>query len=237
MQDKQGLLDTIASAFVPVHRDGHKFIGLGALATLLFFLIWPPLGWLLAILTLFIAYFFRDPERASPVRPGLILAPADGKIIAAGPRIPPKEMGLGDAQMTCISIFLSIFDVHINRAPVSGKLIRKIYTPGVFTNAASETAGEDNERMGLVFATEQGENIGVVQIAGLIARRIVTYPKEGDFMSAGERFGLIRFGSRVDVYLPLNRGILVGVGQRSVAGETVLADLQSQETGRELRVS
>jgi phosphatidylserine decarboxylase len=231
MQDKQGLLDTITSAFVPVHRDGHKFIGIGALVTLVFFIIWPPLGWLAAILTLFIAYFFRDPERATPIRAGLIVAPADGRIIALGPRVPPKEMQLGDAPMTCVSIFLSIFDVHINRAPISGKLIRKVYTPGIFSNAASDTAGEDNERMALVIAA------GVVQIAGLIARRIVTFPKEGEFIQAGERIGLIRFGSRVDVYMPLNRGILVGAGQRTVAGETVLADLQSQETGREMRVS
>jgi phosphatidylserine decarboxylase precursor-related protein len=237
MQDKQGLLDTITSAFVPVHRDGHKFIGIGALVTLVFFIIWPPLGWLAAILTLFIAYFFRDPERATPIRAGLIVAPADGRIIALGPRVPPKEMQLGDAPMTCVSIFLSIFDVHINRAPISGKLIRKVYTPGIFSNAASDTAGEDNERMALVIAAEGGEQVGVVQIAGLIARRIVTFPKEGEFIQAGERIGLIRFGSRVDVYMPLNRGILVGAGQRTVAGETVLADLQSQETGREMRVS
>lgn len=237
MQDRHSIFDTITAAFVPVHRDGHKFIGLGAIVTLIFFLIWPPIGWLAAILTLCVAYFFRDPERATPVRPGLVVAPADGKVVSITPRVPLRELGLGDAPMTCISIFLSLFDVHINRAPVSGKLLRKVYTPGVFTNAALESASQDNERMALVFKAESGEEIGVVQIAGLLARRIVTYPREGDFLNAGERFGLIRFGSRVDIYLPLNRGILVGVGQRMVGGETVLADFKSDETGREVRVS
>jgi phosphatidylserine decarboxylase len=235
--ENQSLLDTILSTFAPVHRDGHKFIGLGALVTLVLFLLWAPLGWLAAVVTAFIAYFFRDPDRATPLRPGLVIAPADGKIVSVGPRIPLKELELGDQPMTCVSIFLSMFDVHINRAPILGKVVRKVYTPGVFTNAASETASLNNERMAIKIAGDGGEAVGVVQIAGLVARRIVTSANEGDVLLPGERIGLIRFGSRVDVYLPLNKGVLVSVGQRTIGGETVLADFTSAETGREVRVS
>ncbi len=235
--ENQTLIDTILSTFVPVHRDGHKFIGIGALATLLFFLVWPPLGWLGTLLTAFVAYFFRDPDRATPVRAGLAVSPADGKIVSVGPRVPLRELELGDQPMTCISIFLSVLDVHVNRAPLAGKVVRKVYTPGIFTNAASETASQDNERMALKILADSGEAIGVVQIAGLIARRIVTFPGEGDAVQPGQRIGLIRFGSRVDIYLPLNKGILASVGQRAVGGETVLADFTSPETGREVRVS
>ncbi|MDX2264556.1 MAG: phosphatidylserine decarboxylase [Hyphomicrobiales bacterium] len=235
--ENQSLIDTVLSTFAPVHRDGHKFIGLGALVTLLLFLLWAPLGWLAALITAFIAYFFRDPDRATPLRPGLVVAPADGRIVAVGPRKPLKELGLGEEPMTCVSIFLSMFDVHINRAPLAGRVAAKVYTPGVFFNAASEAASQDNERMALRIEAATGEAVGVVQIAGLVARRIVTFPAEGDMVAAGERIGLIRFGSRVDVYLPLNRGVLAAVGQRCVGGETVLADFQSAETGREVRVS
>ncbi len=235
--ENQTLLDTILSTFVPVHRDGHKFVGVGALATLLLFWLWAPLGWIAALITAFVAYFFRDPDRATPLRAGLAVSPADGKIVSVGPRVPLKELELGEEPMTCVSIFLSVLDVHINRTPVSGKVVRKVYTPGVFANAASETASQDNERMALKIVTDSGEAIGVVQIAGLIARRIVTFPGEGEAVQTGDRIGLIRFGSRVDIYLPLNKGILVGVGQRAVGGETVLADFTSPETGREVRVS
>ncbi|MBC8049775.1 MAG: phosphatidylserine decarboxylase [Chitinophagales bacterium] len=235
--ENQTLVDTILSTFVPVHRDGHKFIGVGALATLLLFLLWPPLGWLAAIVTAFVAYFFRDPDRATPLRGGLVVAPADGKIVSVGPRIPLKDLELGDQPMTCISIFLSVLDVHINRTPIAGKVERKVYTPGLFTNAASETASQDNERMALKIVADSGDAVGVVQIAGLIARRIVTFQGEGDALQPGQRIGLIRFGSRVDIYLPLNKGILASVGQRAIGGETVLADFASTETGREVRVS
>jgi phosphatidylserine decarboxylase len=230
MHERHTLLDTIMAAFVPVHRDGHKFIAIGAVVTLVLFWLWQPLGWLSALVTAFIAYFFRDPERATPVRPGLAVAAADGKISFIETRVPPPELGLGDAQMTCISTFLSIFDVHINRSPVSGKVISKTYTPGVFGNAGSPNAGEENERLTLGIETDTGEKIGVVQITGLIARRIVCYVKPGDRLMAGERFG-------VDVYLPLDKGILAAPAQRTLGGETVLADFQSQETGREVRVS
>jgi phosphatidylserine decarboxylase len=237
MQERQSLLDTIMAAFVPVHRDGHKFVAVGAIAALALFWLWAPLGWLASLATAFVAYFFRDPERAIPMRPGLVVAPADGKITSVSTRVPPPELGLGDAPMTCISTFLSIFDVHINRAPVAGKVVAKTYTPGVFGNAGASNASDENERMSLGLETETGEKVGVVQITGMIARRIVCYSKPGDHLAAGERFGLIRFGSRVDLYVPLGRGILAAAGQRTIGGETVLADFQSQETGREVRVS
>lgn len=237
MQERHSLLDTITASFVPVHHDGHKFVAIAAIATVVLFLIWAPLGWIGAVLTICIAYFFRDPERATPIRPGLVVAPADGKITAVDQRVPPPELGLGDAPMTCISMFLSVFDVHIQRAPVPGKVISRTYTPGAFGDAGSDAAREENERVALGLEMDTGEKVGVVQITGMIARRIVCYPRPGDRLNIGDRFGLIRFGSRVDIYLPLGRGILAAVGQRTVGGETVLADFQSQETGREVRIS
>jgi phosphatidylserine decarboxylase len=236
MQERQTLLDTIMAAFVPVHRDGHKFVAIGALVTLVLFFIWSPLGWVAAMGTVFVAYFFRDPERAVPMRPGLVVAPADGRITSVDTRVPPPELGLGDAPMTCISTFLSVFDVHINRSPIAAKVVAKTYTQGIFGNAGSNNASTENERMSLGLETDAGDKIGVVQITGLIARRIVCYSKPGDHLAIGERFGLIRFGSRVDLYVPLGRGILAAVGQRTIGGETVLADFQSQETGREVQV-
>jgi phosphatidylserine decarboxylase len=237
LNDRHGLLETITSGLAPVHRDGHKFIAIGLGLTLLFFLIWPPLGWLLAIATAYVAYFFRDPDRVTPLREGLVVAPADGKIMLIERLRPPPELGLGDAERLRISIFLSVFDVHINRAPVPGRIVRAIYVPGLFLNAALDKASEDNERRALIIATAGGDEIAVVQIAGLIARRIVGFKGEGDTLGVGERIGLIRFGSRVDLYLPPGRGSLVAVGQRAVGGETVLADLKSQEPEREARIA
>jgi phosphatidylserine decarboxylase len=148
---------------------------------------------------------------------------------------PPKELGLGDEERVRISVFLSVFDVHVNRAPVSGRIKRSVYVPGAFLNAALDKASEDNERRALVIETTGGTEIGVVQIAGLVARRIVTFSQEGDNVGVGQRFGLIRFGSRVDTFLPPGHGPLVSVGQRAIAGETVLADLKSTEPEREAR--
>jgi len=233
--DRQGLLDTIFDTLSPVHPDGHKFIAIGAAVTLLFFFLYPPLGWLAAALTAWIAYFFRDPQRVTPVRSGLVIAAADGKISAVEKVKPPAELGLGSDERVRISTFLSVFDVHINRAPVAGRITRSLYVPGAFLNAALDKASEENERRVLVIETQSDGEIGVVQIAGLVARRIVTFSAIGDTLGAGQRFGLIRFGSRVDVYLPVGKGALVSVGQRAVAGETVLADLQSTEPEREAR--
>ena len=235
MSKRHSVIDTITDGIVPVHSEGYKFLAIGAAVTLLLFWLWPPLAWLAALITAWVAYFFRDPPRVTPLRDGLIVAPGDGRISAIERVRPPAELGLGDAQRVRISIFLSIFDVHINRAPAAGRITRSIYVPGSFLNASLDKASEENERRALVVATASGAEIAVVQIAGLIARRIVTFAKEGDNVGIGERFGLIRFGSRVDLYLPPGHGALVAVGQRAVGGETVVADLKSDEMEREAR--
>ena len=237
MSALQSMLTSIRAFLVPVHRDGLKFLLPVAALAVLFLLLWAPLGWLLAIAALYIAYFFRDPDRVTPLRDGLVIAPADGRVSSIEEIVPPAELGLGGARRTRISIFLSVFDVHINRAPVAGRISRSIYVPGAFLNADLDKASLENERRALVIEMPTGTEIAVVQIAGLIARRIVTFAGEGDSVGIGQRFGLIRFGSRVDVYLPVNRRGLVSVGQTAIAGETVLADLASEEPEREARRS
>ena len=236
MAEPHNLLDTITDSIVPVHSDGYKFLAIGAGVCLLLFLVWPPLAWIAVLITAYIAYFFRDPPRVTPLRDGLIIAPGDGRISAIEQVLPPAELGLGDEPRLRISIFLSVFDVHINRAPVAGRVARSVYVPGSFLNAALDKASEENERSCLVISTNNNMEIAVVQIAGLIARRIVTFIREGDTVGVGERYGLIRFGSRVDTYLPPGHGALVAVGQRAVGGETILADLKSDEPEREARV-
>lgn len=233
MSEKHSLIETIFDIFVPVHADGHKFLAVGALATLLMFLVWSPLGWIFAGITAWIAYFFRDPPRVTPLRPGLVIAPADGRISSIELVRPPAELALGEAERVRISTFLSVFDVHINRAPVPGRIVRSNYIPGAFLNAALDKASEENERRALVIEMADGNEVGVVQIAGLVARRIVTFSDVGDTIGVGQRFGLIRFGSRVDVYLPVGKTALASVGQRAIAGETVIADLTSSEPERE----
>ena len=237
MSTLESLFKSLVAFFVPVHRDGLKFLLPAAALSILFFLLWPPLGWLFGIAAAYIAYFFRDPDRITPLREGLVIAPADGRISAIEDIVPPPELGLGAARRTRISIFLSIFDVHINRSPVPGRIKRSVYVPGAFLNADLDKASTENERRAIVIETPAGAEIGVVQIAGLIARRIVTFSGEGDSLGVGQRFGLIRFGSRVDVYLPVNRRGLVAVGQTAIGGETVLADLNSEELAREARRS
>jgi phosphatidylserine decarboxylase len=235
VSERHSLIDTITDGIVPVHSEGYRFLAIGAGAALLFFWLWPPLAWLIVLATAYVAYFFRDPPRVTPLREGLIVAPADGRISAIEPVRPPAELGLGDTPRVRVSIFLSVFDVHINRAPMAGRITRSVYVPGSFLNAALDKASEENERRALVITSANGTEIGVVQIAGLIARRIVTFAKEGDSVGTGERFGLIRFGSRVDLYLPPGHGALASVGQRAVGGETVIADLKSEEPEREAR--
>jgi len=231
------LLDTITDAFVPVHRDGWKFIGIGLVLTILLGLLSSTLGWILALLTAWVAYFFRDPVRVTQQREGLIVAPADGRISAIETVRPPAELGLGDQERVRISTFLSVFDVHINRTPVPGLIQRSVYVPGAFLNAALDKASEENERRSLVVRMSDGTDIAVVQIAGLVARRILTFVGEGESVGAGQRIGLIRFGSRVDVYLPPGRHALVAVGQTAIGGETVLADLKSEEPERQARAA
>jgi phosphatidylserine decarboxylase len=224
MNDRHHLLDTISGAFVPIHPDGYKFVAAFAVATLFLFLLAPPLGWLAALLTVACAYFFRDPDRITPDRPGLIVSAADGKVAAVVESVTaPRELALGTEELTRVSVFLSVLDVHIVRAPVGGKVIRSAYVPGTFINAELDKASEENERQALVIETKTGPKIGVVLIAGLVARRIVTFISEGASVAPGERIGLIRFGSRVDLYLPAGVEILSEVGQTAIGGETVLA--------------
>ncbi len=229
MSDRHSILDSITGAFVPVHPDGHKFIIGLAVATLILFFLAAPLGWLGLILTLACGYFFRDPGRVTPTRAGLVVSAADGRISGVEAVVPPRELALGEARLTRVSVFLSVLDVHIVRAPVAGRVIRSVYVPGKFLNAELDKASEENERRATVIETPKGESIGVVLIAGLIARRIVTFVGEGASVAAGERIGLIRFGSRVDVYLPAGAKILVASGQTAIGGETVLAELASGE--------
>jgi len=236
VSDRHSLIDTITDSIVPVHSDGYKFLAIGAGVCLLLFLVWPPAAWVAVLITAWIAYFFRDPPRVTPLRDGLIIAPGDGRISAIEVVRPPAELGFGDEPRLRISIFLSVFDVHINRAPVPGRVVRSVYVPGTFLNAALDKASEENERRCLVISTSDNQEVAVVQIAGLVARRIVTFIREGDTVGVGERYGLIRFGSRVDTYLPPGHGALVAVGQRAVGGETILADLKSSEPEREARV-
>ncbi len=217
------LIDSIRKQIPPIHPEGYVFIAIFAVVTLVLGWIYDPLFWVGLVLTIWCAYFFRDPVRVTPQDDGLVIAPADGAISAVGPSAPPPELGLGAEPLLRISIFMSVFDVHVNRAPVAGRVAKIAYRPGLFLNADLDKASEDNERNGLVFDTSAGR-IGVVQIAGLIARRIVCFVSQGDSLDAGERFGLIRFGSRVDVYLPPGARPLVAVGARAVAGETILAD-------------
>ena len=236
MSDRHSLFDTIADSFVAPHPDGYKFIAIaGAIAAGMFLIDWPVLGFLMALVTAWVVYFFRDPDRVVPLRDGLVVSAADGVISSIEKVRPPAELGLGDTERVRISTFLSVFDVHVNRAPIAGRIKRSVYVPGAFLNAALDKASEDNERRALVLETPQGVEVGVVQIAGLIARRIVTFSGEGETLGVGQRFGLIRFGSRVDVYLPAGRNALVAVGQRAVGGETVFADLKSDEAPREAR--
>jgi phosphatidylserine decarboxylase len=229
------IVASIRSQLVPVHREGYPFIGTFALAALILFLVWAPLGWIGTALTVWCALFFRDPPRVTPVREGLVVAPADGRVSRIVNALPPPELELGDRPLPRVSIFMSVFDCHVNRSPLGGRVERIVYKPGKFINADLDKASEDNERNALVIAVG-GNRIGVVQIAGLVARRIVCFVREGAALTPGERIGMIRFGSRVDVYLPAGARPLVAEGQRAIAGETVIADLSAGDRERSFRV-
>ncbi len=228
MQENHTLLDSITSFFVPIHKDGYKFVAVFAVGALLLSWASDLLGWAGAAATLYCAYFFRDPERFPPQGKELVIAPADGRVSAIEEVVPPKELDLDSEKRTRISIFLSVFDVHINRSPVAGKITKIVYVPGKFLNAELDKASEENERQCLTLETGNGTRVGCVQIAGLIARRIVTFVQQGATVEAGERFGLIRFGSRTDIYLPPGIKPVVSVGQTTIGGETVLADMGSR---------
>lgn len=225
-------MDTIRSVLVPIHREGWKFIAIFAIVTLILFWIAAPLGWLGVILTCWCAYFFRDPARVTPDRDGLIISPADGVVQMIERAVPPEELGMGtDARMR-ISVFMNVFDVHVNRAPAEGVVTALAYRPGKFLNAALDKASIDNERQSMRLKLKNDKELAVVQIAGLVARRILCEAREGETYKAGERFGLIRFGSRVDVYLDDSMVPLAIVGQRCVAGETVIAEDGASEQPR-----
>lgn len=232
------IFQSVSQVLVPIHREGYRFVAIfAAVALVLFWLHWTPLAWLAVVLTVWCAYFFRDPERVTPLRGGLVISPADGRVSAIEEVVPPPELDLPREPVTRISVFMNVFDVHVNRAPLDAAIRRIAYVPGLFLNADLDKASLDNERQALTLERPNGQRIGVVQIAGLVARRIVKFVNEGEQLSAGQRFGLIRFGSRVDVYLPKGAAALVCVGQRAVAGETVLADLDSSEPARHGRSS
>jgi phosphatidylserine decarboxylase len=229
------VVNSIRSQLAPIHPQGYPFVGGFALASLILFFLWTPLGWIGTLATAWCAYFFRDPVRVTPLRDGLVVAPADGRISLVVNAVPPKELGLSDRPLPRISIFMSVFDCHVNRSPVSGRIERMVYRAGKFISADLDKASEDNERNAFIITTARAR-IGVVQIAGLVARRIVPFVQEGQAVAAGDRIGMIRFGSRVDVYLPEGGRALVAEGQSAIAGETVLADLGQTDAGRTYRV-
>lgn len=217
------LVDTVKNAFVPVHKEGYPFIGAFAVVTLLLALFSTNLFWIGLILTAWCAYFFRDPVRVTPSDDRLVISPADGVVSSVGPGIPPRELGLGSGEMTRISVFMNVFSCHVNRAPVRGRITRIEHRPGKFLNAELDKASQENERNGLVIDSPNG-TVAAVQVAGLVARRIVCWAEAGGNIAIGERFGIIRFGSRVDVFLPRAATPRVSVGQTAVAGETVIAE-------------
>lgn len=219
------------STFVkPMHPEGRKFVAIFAAITLALFLIEDFLGWIGVGLTVWCYYFFRDPERVPPARDDVIVSPADGIVSLIEPAIPPAELGLPDTPLTRVSVFMSVFNCHVNRAPVPGEITAIAYRPGKFFNASLDKASADNERNSLVIRMANQQDLAVVQIAGLVARRIVCFVKRGDRVQMSERFGLIRFGSRLDVYLPDGIQPQVRVGQTMVAGETVIAALDAPNT-------
>lgn len=218
------LADSIRRTIVPVHPAGYPFIAIFAVASVLLGLLWTPLFWIGMVLTAWCAYFFRDPERVTPLDDTLVISPADGRVSAIEMAIPPAELDLGQQPRLRISVFMDVFSCHVNRSPMRGRIRRIAYRPGKFLNAELDKASEDNERNSFVLDSPAGE-IAFVQIAGLVARRIVCFIAEDSEIEAGERFGLIRFGSRVDVYLPGNASLRCAVGQTAIAGETVLAVL------------
>lgn len=231
------MIDTIKDAIPTPCKEGLPFIAIGVVLTLLcFFLDWDFIGTLMLVVTVWCYYFFRDPERVTPVGEGLVISPADGVVQMITEAVPPAELDMGDEPLTRISVFLNIFNVHINRVPVAGTVTRVHYHPGKFFNASLDKASEENERQLAKVTCRDGREVGFIQIAGLVARRIVCYLKEGQDVASGERFGLIRFGSRMDVFLPQGVSPLVVVGQIAVAGETILADMQGEQLGARMGI-
>ncbi len=226
------LADTIKATLAPPHKAGYPFILGGIALAVIGLLLWAPLAWIGLIFTLFCIYFFRDPERVPPPRADVFLAPADGLVVHVDTAVPPPDLGLGLSPRPRVAIFLSILDVHVNRSPCAGMVSRIAYHPGKFLNAADDKAADENERNGVVIQLPTGQEAAVVQIAGLIARRIQCGVVQGQILLPGERIGIIRFGSRTDLYLPNGTLPLVAAGQRMIGGETVIATLPPMvETG------
>ncbi len=217
------MIRSVREAIPDIHREGWPFIAATLALAVVFGYLFAPLFWLLLILAGWMAIFFRDPARIVPEAAGLVVSPADGRVEPVVEAVPPPELGLGEAPRTRISVFMNVFDCHINRAPVAGRIVSIAYKAGQFLSADLDKASEVNERNGFLMEAEGGQSVGVVQIAGLVARRIVCWTREGAEVSAGERIGMIRFGSRLDVYLPEGSTVVASPGQRAMAGETVIA--------------
>jgi phosphatidylserine decarboxylase len=230
------VINSIRSQLSPIHPEGYPFIGVFALIAIVFLWLWPPLGWIAVIATAWCAYYFRDPPRVTPVRDGILVAPADGMVSRVADAVPPAELDLGVRPLPRISIFMSVFNCHVNRSPLAGRVERIVYRKGAFVSADLDKASDSNERNMFVITAMNGVRIGVIQIAGLVARRIVPFVHEGDQVAPGQRIGMIRFGSRVDVYLPEGVHPLVAEGQTALAGETILADLRISDPGRAFTV-
>jgi len=220
----------------PMHPEGWKFVAIFGAVTLVLFWIWDPLGWLGLGLTVWCYYFFRDPKRAVPENAGLLVSPADGVVSLIERAVPPEGLGFGPEPLLRVSVFMSVFNCHVNRAPIAGRVTAVVYRPGTFVNASLDKASTDNERNALTIEIADGRKIAVVQIAGLVARRIMCWKAPGDQLRTGERFGLIRFGSRLDVYLPEGVQPQVALGQTMVAGETVMAFIGQDAPARSARI-
>jgi phosphatidylserine decarboxylase len=227
------MIDTVIK---PMHPEGWNFLAIFAAVTLVLFWIWDPLGWIGVGLTVGCYYFFRDPKRSVPRNAGLLVSPADGVVSLIERAVPPAELEMGPGALVRVSVFMSVFNCHVNRAPIAGRVTAVAYRPGKFFNASLDKASEENERNALAIEMADGRRIAVVQIAGLVARRIVCWTKAGQTLRTGERFGLIRFGSRLDVYLPEGVEPQVALGQTMIAGETVIALIGQDAPARAARV-
>lgn len=228
---------TMLETFIkPMHREGIRFVAAFAAVTLVLFWIWDPLGWVGVGLTVWCYYFFRDPKRAVPTNAGLMVSPADGVVSLIERAVPPPELGMGPEALMRVSVFMSVFNCHVNRAPIAGRVSEIAYRPGKFLNASLDKASVDNERNSIRIDMADGRSIAVVQIAGLVARRILCFAVKGQELRTGERFGLIRFGSRLDIYLPDGVEPQVALGQTCVAGETVIATIGQDSPQRIARM-
>jgi phosphatidylserine decarboxylase len=225
-------MSALSTVLYPINRAGWPFIAGFAAVTAIFFTFSSLLGWIGLVLTLWCIYFFRDPPRTVPLRKGLLVSPADGRVTMIVPAVPPPELAMGPEPMLRISVFLNVFNVHVNRVPIGGTIVTAAYHPGKFLSASMDKASDVNERAAVRLRLEDGKEIAFVQIAGLVARRIITTLRDGQEVRTGERYGLIRFGSRTDIYLPRDAQSLVIVGQTAIGGETILADFASDEPAR-----